>query len=96
MTPSRRERQVIRRVFLKMDRAAEYHLSGVARLLSISVRELRQRVSSGELEAQERDGVPIVRWGEIAFLGVERWGLVTIAWALGNLCTTRCGASRSS
>jgi hypothetical protein len=77
--PSPRERQLIRRVFLEMDRAKEHHLSDVAQLFSLSIADLNQRAQNGEIDADD----DVVRWREIAYLAVQRWGLLTIASALG-------------
>src|SRR5690349_17146182 len=70
----------IRKLFLEPN--ASYSLTTAARLLGITMRELRAWIEAGEMETEDgsADTIP---WSEIVAFGIDLWSQATVEEALG-------------
>ena len=74
-------RSAIRRLFLQPKSA--YSIAAAARLLGITVKELRAWIDAGEMEAEDGGGAITIPWSEIVAFGMDIWSQAAVEEALG-------------
>ncbi|HEY2093502.1 MAG TPA: MerR family transcriptional regulator, partial [Thermoanaerobaculia bacterium] len=74
-------RAAIRHLFLEPE--PSYTMSGAARLLGMSTKELRRWVDAGEIEPVETKGGLVLPWEEVVFFGMDSWSQAVVEEALG-------------
>jgi hypothetical protein len=71
----------IRTLFLEPK--ASYSLTTSARVLGITVKELRAWIDAGEMEAVDGSGGITIPWSEIVAFGMDIWSQAAVEEALG-------------
>ena len=71
-------RSALRRLFLQPKRL--YSIAATARLLGITVKELRAWIAAGEVETEGGSAIP---WSEIVAFGMDVWSQAAVEEALG-------------
>jgi hypothetical protein len=71
----------IRKLFLEPK--SNYSLTTGARVLGITVKELRAWIDAGEMETDEGSGGVTIPWSEIVAFGMDIWSQATVENALG-------------
>ena len=71
----------IRKLFLEPKEL--YSLTTAARMLGITVKELRAWIDAGEMEAEGGPGGTMVPWSEMVAFGLDIWSQATVEEALG-------------
>jgi len=71
----------IRTLFLEPK--ASYSLTVAARMLGISVKELRAWIAAGEMEPEDGGGAITIPWSEIVAFGMDIWSQAAVEEALG-------------
>lgn len=74
-------RSAIHRLFLQPK--SVYSIAAAARLLGITVKELRPWIDAGEIETEDDGGAITIPWSEIVGFGMDIWSQATVEEALG-------------
>jgi hypothetical protein len=76
--------QFVRRIReLFLEPKASYSLTTTARVLEITVNEVRAWVDAGEMESQDGGGAITIPWSEIVAFGMDIWSQAAVEEALG-------------
>jgi hypothetical protein len=73
-------RSAIRRLFLQPK--SVYSIPAAARLLGITVKELRAWIDVGEMESEDGGGAITIPWSEIVAFGMDIWSQAVVEEAL--------------
>lgn len=71
----------IRRLFLRP--RSSYSVAAAARLLGLTVKQLREWVAAGEVEAIETERGLTLPWAEVVAFGMDLWSQTAVEEALG-------------
>src|SRR5947209_3449391 len=76
--------QFVRRIrTLFLEPRASYSLTTAARVLGITVKELRGWIDAGEMETEDAGGRMTIPWSEIVAFGMDIWSQAAVEEALG-------------